>query len=348
MRRGPRAQVTFVHAPIPKSVHSLMVHVNMAIQPKRDWARQVIERQFTRAFQDGDLAHVWRGCSVELMRMLKARGHVIFLERVNAMDHMATRIIDDALARAGWPVEYRHDRQLVLDQQQAQAEAADYIFCANPMVRESLLERGIPDERILNCSYGWDPERFNLTERALPEIAGVTVLFVGSIEIRKGAHLLLNAWSKAGINGRLVLLGQLEPLIAKYCADFLSRDDVIHLPYDPKPGPVYRSADIFAFPTLEEGGPLVSYEAMGNGLPVVTSSVGAGDIIRHRKEGLVVDPHDEAQLIEALRQLAIDAEMRRALGEAGRIRAAEFTWDKVAQRRYDLIKGALARPACQR
>ena len=68
----------------------------------------------------------------------------------------------------------------------------------------------------------------------------------------------------------------------------------------------------------------MGYEAMGNGLPIVTSAMGAGSIIRHRREGLVVDPHDQDQLIEALRQLAKDAEMRRAMGEAGRIRAADI------------------------
>ena len=160
------------------------------------------------------------------------RGHVIFLERANTMDHMAKRILEDAFARAAWPMGHS-DTQEVLDSEQAQAEAANFIFSANPAVKESFLERGIPKEKILECSYGWDPERFTMTAPALPEIDGVTVLFVGSIGMRKGAHLLLNAWSKAGIIGRLVLLGRMEPLIAKYCADYLQRQDVIHLPITP-------------------------------------------------------------------------------------------------------------------
>ncbi len=346
MRRGPRARAKFVRAVFPNKLHSLVIRLNRTIQPKKNWARQVIEHRYMRALRHGDVALVSRGCSLELLHALRDKGHVIFLERVNTMDHMAKRILEDAFARAAWPMEHSYSQE-VLDGEQAQAEAANFIFSANPVVTESLLERGIPNEKILECSYGWDPERFTRTARALPEIDGVTVLFVGSIGMRKGAHLLLKAWSKAGIIGRLVLLGRVEPLIARHCADHLQRRDVIHLPYSPDPGPVYLSADIFAFPTLEEGSPLVGYEAMGNGLPIVTSAMGAGSIIRHRREGLVVDPHDQDQLIEALRQLAKDTEMRRAMGEAGRIRAANYTWDKVAQRRYDLIKKALARPAGQ-
>ena len=86
---------------------------------------------------------------------------------------------------------------------------------------------------------------------------------------------------------------------------------------------------------------------MGNGLPIITTPMGAGNVIRHRKEGLVIDPYDQDAWIAALRQLAKDAEMRRMIGEAGRIRAAEYTWDKVARRRYDLIKGAMLRSASQ-
>jgi glycosyltransferase involved in cell wall biosynthesis len=86
----------------------------------------------------------------------------------------------------------------------------------------------------------------------------------------------------------------------------------------------------------------LSFEALGTGLPIVTTSMGTGGVIRHGQEGLVVAPHDQEALIGALRELAGDAEKRRTMGEAGRIRAADYTWDKIARRRYGLIKKALA------
>jgi glycosyltransferase involved in cell wall biosynthesis len=262
------------------------------------------------------------------------------------MDHTVKRVTEEAFLRAGWPFEYHTylQSQAQLDMDQAQTEAADFIFSPGPPVTGSLLERGIPEARILQTSYGWDPERFKGTTRVLPEVEGVTVLFVGRVGISKGAHLLLNAWSRAGIVGRLVLLGEMEPMIPKYCGDHLKRPDVVYLPYTSDPAPVYRSADVFALPTLTEGSPLVCYEAMANGLPLVVSPAAAGDIVRHGQEGFVVEPHDQAGWIATLRQLASDAELRRAQGEAGRIRAAEFTWEKVAARRYELIKDAMTRP----
>ena len=342
MRRGPRARAAFVRAGLPGKVLSLVTRVNRVIQPRRDWARATLEARYAAAFRPGDVSFVYRGCSLGLLRTLQARGHRVFLERAIIMDHVARRIREEAFARAGWPAEDLFP-QSRLDAEQAQVETADFIFSPSPAVTASLRERGVPARKILSTSNGWDPARFRTTARALPPSEGVTVLFVGSIEIRKGAHLLLEAWSRAGITGRLVLVGEMEPLIAKYCGQHLKRKDVIHLPFHPDPAPVYRSADIFGFPTLVEGSALVSYEALGSGLPVVTTPMGAGDIIRHGREGLVVAPHDQEALIGALRELAGDAEKRRTMGEAGRIRAADYTWDKVAQRRYELIKEALSR-----
>jgi glycosyltransferase involved in cell wall biosynthesis len=344
MRRGPRARAEFVRTALPGKVVSVITRMNRAVQPRRNWARMILERRYAAAFRPGDAAYLWPGCSLELIRALRARGRPIFRECTNTMVHTIQRIIEDAFARVGWRVEFPYlvEDARVLGEEQSRVDAADFVFSPSPAVTASLRERGVPDEKILPTSYGWDPERFRTTARALPRTEGVTVLFVGSIGIRKGAHLLLEAWSQAGITGRLLLAGEMEPLIAKYCVKHLERKDVIHLPYHPDPAPAYRSADIFAFPTLEEGSPLVSYEAIGNGLPVVTTPMGAGEIIRHGQEGLVVAPHDQEALIGALRELAGDAEKRRAMGEAGRIRAADYTWDKVAQRRRALIKQALS------
>ena len=133
----------------------------------------------------------------------------------------------------------------------------------------------------------------------------------------------------------------MESLIARHCAGQLARPDVIHRDYEPEPASVYRSADIFAFPTLEEGSPLVSYEAMACGLPVVTSPMGAGSVVRHGQEGLVVDPYDPQALIRALQELAEDVRTRREMGAAAQRRAAEYTWNKVARRRYELFTAAL-------
>jgi glycosyltransferase involved in cell wall biosynthesis len=103
-------------------------------------------------------------------------------------------------------------------------------------------------------------------------------------------------------------------------------------------GSLYRSADIFVFPSLEEGGPQVTYEACGCGLPVVTTDMGAGRIIRHQREGFVLDPYDGPGWIAAIQALAEDRELRRKMSAAAAERAQRFIWPAVAgQRRRQMM-----------
>jgi glycosyltransferase involved in cell wall biosynthesis len=74
---------------------------------------------------------------------------------------------------------------------------------------------------------------------------------------------------------------------------------------------------------------------------VITSPIGAGAIIRNGVEGSIVDPHDRAALVSALRRLADDVALRRSMGAAARLRAADYTWEKLAERRYGLIRSAM-------
>jgi glycosyltransferase involved in cell wall biosynthesis len=129
----------------------------------------------------------------------------------------------------------------------------------------------------------------------------------------------------------------MEPAIAETCSRILARSDVIHRDYTSDIALAYREADFFAFPTLEEGSPLVTYEAMANGLPVLTSPMGAGGVARDGKDGIIVSPYDREALVTGLQQLAGCADLRLRMSDSARERAQEFTWEKVARRRAELV-----------
>ena len=149
--------------------------------------------------------------------------------------------------------------------------------------------------------------------------------------------MLLRAWEKAGIKGRLLLCGSMEPAIAETCSRILARSDVIHRDYTRDIALAYREADFFAFPCLEEGGPMVTYEAMAHGLPVLTSPMGGGSFGREGKDGIIVSPYDEEALVTGLQQLAGCAELQLRMSDSALERAQEFTWEKVARRRAQLV-----------
>ena len=55
----------------------------------------------------------------------------------------------------------------------------------------------------------------------------MTVLFVGLACVRKGIHLLLKAWARAKLKGRLVLAGDIDSRGRQRCAEQLNRSDVM-------------------------------------------------------------------------------------------------------------------------
>jgi glycosyltransferase involved in cell wall biosynthesis len=93
----------------------------------------------------------------------------------------------------------------------------------------------------------------------------------------------------------------------------------------------YASAGIFVFPSIWDepfGIPII--EAMGTGLPVITTRGGAAsEIVVDGETGFLVERGDPEGLANALRTLLGNPELRARMGAAGRQRVAElFTWDR--------------------
>ena len=223
------------------------------------------------------ITYVWptlRESILPVVRELRAAGLPIVREMINCHVGTAKELLDAECERLG--VEPTHPISAEAVSMETEAlQLADYVFCPSALVEKSVADHGIARSKIVATSFGWDPDRFCDDERALNPIEGPTFLFVGSICVRKGAHLLLRYWAKSGIRGRLVMVGEMEPAIERICAEYLRRDDVEIVRYTSSVRRYYRSADVFAFPSLEEGGVLVTHEAGACGLPLIVSPMGA-------------------------------------------------------------------------
>lgn len=99
------------------------------------------------------------------------------------------------------------------------------------------------------------------------------------------------------------------------------------------------AADVFSLPSWQEAFGVVYLEALACGKPAVgCRTQGAEDVIRHRIDGLLVEPRDVGRLAEALDRLLADESYARALGTAGPRRAAGFTWRKNAERYLEIYE----------
>jgi len=87
------------------------------------------------------------------------------------------------------------------------------------------------------------------------------------------------------------------------------------------PLPHYAAMDIFCLPTYREGFGKVNLEAQAMGLPVVSTNViGPRESVDNGKTGFLVEPRSSEALIEPLRKLVLNPELRREMGRNGRER----------------------------
>jgi glycosyltransferase involved in cell wall biosynthesis len=106
---------------------------------------------------------------------------------------------------------------------------------------------------------------------------------------------------------------------------------------------VLGSSDVFVFPSRREGQGVAPLEAMALELPVVISRLPriTDQAAVEGQSGYYVAPGDTDQLARTMRSLAIDRNLRRSMGVAGRRRVVEhFGWDRHISQWEEIYSGA--------
>ncbi len=106
---------------------------------------------------------------------------------------------------------------------------------------------------------------------------------------------------------------------------------------------LYRQASFFVFPTFEEGGPQVNFEAAGCGAPVITTPMGAGRLITDGVSGFVVPAGDVDALAAAMAKLASSPDLRLSFGQAAEAAALNFTYEEIGSYRARAFQALLQR-----
>ncbi|HEY0815419.1 MAG TPA: glycosyltransferase family 4 protein [Pseudonocardia sp.] len=165
--------------------------------------------------------------------------------------------------------------------------------------------------------------------------ASATVAFVGRFdEPRKGMGVLLAALRMLAPQRpdlRLLVVGRGDAA-ALHRAAHPVRVEVLGAADDAAKAAALASATIFCAPhTGRESFGIVLTEAMAAGAPVVAADLDAfGAVLGDPPAGVLFRAGDPAALAGALGALLADPVRRAALSTAGRARAAEFDWSRVA------------------
>jgi L-malate glycosyltransferase len=102
---------------------------------------------------------------------------------------------------------------------------------------------------------------------------------------------------------------------------------------------LYRRSDIVLNPALADNMPNSLLEAMASGVPVVTTDVGGiGFVVRDMHTALLVRPGAPVEMAAAALRLAADPGLRSQLIGAGLEAVAEYSWDQVRPKLFDVYR----------
>ena len=207
-------------------------------------------------------------------------------------------------------------------------------------MRDGLIEQGIAAERIAVAPYPIDVEEFTHFDRS-DRKGPVTVGFVGSVNLRKGAPYFLEVARRLASPGvRFVMLGPVKIAQARVEANRDVAEIVGAVPLA-EVSDWLRRFDMIYFPTTCEGSAGALMEAMATGLPVVTSP-NSGTVARDAQEGFIVDYDDTEAAADRIQRLIDDPSLRLTMGRAARERVGQFDIDHYGRRLRELFEVRLA------
>ena len=217
----------------------------------------------------------------------------------------------------------------------------------NEPLKEKLVKKRIPEEKLEVIPNGVNVEDFNVSEEEVERVRrkygleGVVVMFAGTVTPRKGVLELMKAAELLNrrdvlflVVGNLDLDKEYARKVVEYAkCKGINAKFTGFVPYEDLKA-LYSACDIFVLPSFEEGQGVVLLEAMASGKPLIGSKVGGIPMqIKDGWNGFLVEPGDERVLAEKIDYLIGNEEERMRMGKNSRkLAKEEFDWEKIVEK----------------
>lgn len=207
---------------------------------------------------------------------------------------------------------------------------AKKVIAISAFLKKTLVEEGVPSEKVTVIPLGFDANSVSFeNESESINNRPLRLLYAGRITQRKGIKYLLDAikcFNKKDVE--LHIIGN----VYGDGREFEKHKD--HYQYTPGISQLqlykkYKDYDVLVFPSLLEGFGLVTIEAMGAGLPVITTAnTNATEVLQHGLNGYLVPIRDSKAIVDAITRIRnMDNVEFQRMRQLARLTALKYTWE---------------------
>jgi len=231
-------------------------------------------------------------------------------------------------------------------------DKANKIIAVSEAVKQFMSHIVSQPEKIEVIPNGVDLEQFicasngkKLREELNLPLNDPIVFFVGRFSVRKGIHILMDAFKhvvKEIPNAKLLIAGKgflKEYLKHKAKANKIAENvKFLGCIFGKALAKFYMASDVVVCPSIfAEAFGIVILEAMAAGKPVIATNVGGiPEIVNHEVNGLLVEPHDVKELSNAIIRLLSNDKERQRMGKNARKKVEErYDWRKLV---FDILR----------
>lgn len=214
-------------------------------------------------------------------------------------------------------------------------KTADLVLVNSAWSRDAIVKRGADPARveIIPLAYEIPANEERISRKDAP----LTVLWIGSVILRKGIQYLLEAakllanepvqFVIAGPSGIRAEAFDGLPSSVRYIGP-VPRSEASRL---------YRSADVFVLPTISDGFAITQVEALAHGVPVIATP-NCGEVVEDGRTGFIVPPRDAGALADAIRRFIRDGNLADSMRDACRAVAGNFSIEAYGRRLNEIIQ----------
>jgi glycosyltransferase involved in cell wall biosynthesis len=269
--------------------------------------------------------------SLEALTYLSPTSCFTVLDQISPGQVEKEIVLDESERWPGWATTLPVLHPSFQERLEKEWHLASQVLVNSEWSKEALVEQGVSAAKIAVVPLAYDPPTARPHMAAPPPDRPLRVLWLGTVNLRKGIPYLLKAAKQLlPRNVEIRIVGPLQitekaRAFAPSNVEFVGR-----VPRD-KVSAQYRDADVFVLPTLSDGFAITQLEAMAHGLPVIATPR-CGRVVTDGRDGFVVPVRDADRLAAAIATLDDDRDRIASMSQNALQTSQNYTLSHLAQR----------------